>query len=108
MGKVVDYIEFLKMIKDKQIKAGTKLKIMGEIFYYNGSCICRNDNHERLASYLWECNLINTDVEILSEDEEIDIEAIEIENELSISANYRMIMNLTKAVKQLNKKLEEK
>lgn len=44
---------------------------------------------------------------ILSEeDEEIDIEAIKIENELSISANYRMIMNLIKAVKQLNKQMK--
>ena len=42
------------------------------------------------------------------EDEEIDIEAIEFENQLTVSANNRMIEQLIKAVKQLNKKLEGK
>lgn len=46
---------------------------------------------------------------ILSEeDKEIDIESIKIENELSVSANYRMIMNLIKAVKQINKQLNKR
>lgn len=47
--------------------------------------------------------------EILSEeDKEIDIDSIEFENQLTVKANNRMIEQLIKAVKQLNKKLEEK
>lgn len=53
--------------------------------------------------------ILRDNFKILSEeDKEIDIEAIKIENELSVSANYRMIMNLIKAVKQINRQLNKR
>ena len=93
----------------ESLKNGTIVRAIYEYEKYN--YIFRNGYliEEETEMEMGNSVLIARKFEILSEeDEEIDIEAIEFENQLTVSANNRMIEQLIKAVKQLNKKLEGK
>lgn len=123
MGKVVDGVELLRMIRDGEIKNGTTINLyldqhqIGE-YYLNDKQII-NKCEERLIDdeFFIDTFISNSSkFEILSEeDEEIDIDNLTEMNLLSesnigekINIITQNINELIKAVKQLNKKLEEK
>ena len=79
MGKVVDGVELLRIIRDGELKSGTKIKRIDidVIYYFNGRNIV-DEHNAILLRFLDDINFIKMKFEILSEeDEEIDIEAIE-------------------------------
>lgn len=133
MGKVVDGVELLRMIRDEELVNGDKIKFGGEIFILNieeREFYVKGKPGQKQYS-LFQCwtvdNIFDFKFEILSEeDEEIDIDSIEeidlFNNGIgfkdvylvmrSYDSNFKKITDkyneLIKAVKQLNKKLEEK
>lgn len=118
MGKVVDGVELLRMVRDEELKEETKLRdiIDGEIYVVTGTTdgiIREDENGTFLNDYGIMDTLICAKFEILSEEkEEIDIDSIK-ELDARIGPNLQdakasKINDLIKAVKQLNKKLEEK
>lgn len=125
---IVDGITLLTMIRDGEIKENTKLKDnLGEEYIYKddgygGLTLYKEDalnNEYYTPDYSFFTDKDIT-FEILSEqDEEIDIEAITYFDEVrdlstwsneTLSDNQRSILikikELTKAVKQLNKKIK--
>jgi hypothetical protein len=118
MGKIIDGVELLRMIRDKELKENTKFKIIGSgrIYEYRGGDKIYDFSEETNMRACW---LIGTKFEILSDDE-IDIDSI---LEIDINDDYKYteqdiehlihfftgyLNKIIKAVKQLNKKLEEK
>lgn len=122
MGKVVDGVELLRMIRDGELVNGDRIKFGGEIFILNieeREFYVKGKPAQKQYS-LFQCwtvdNIFDFKFEILSEeDEEIDIDNLTEMNLLSepniwekINIITQNINELIKAVKQLNKKLEEK
>lgn len=137
MKKIVEGIELLRMIRDGEIKNGTTINLyldqhqIGEYYLREKSLFNKDDNDLIDKEYFLDIFINDTHkFEILSEeDEEIDIDSIE---EINYEVNFgyvncgnmtkevkeglnrqfnninNKINELIKAVKQLNKKLEEK
>ena len=82
MVKVVDGVELLRMIRDKELKDGTKIKSRAydKIFEFDKEKqnVYVEDSAEDLFDYMYLNEIIADKFEILSEeDEEIDIQSIE-------------------------------
>lgn len=119
-NKIVDYIKLLTMIKEGkivegitieryegQLLCGTYILSRGKLVLNIGESVLENIN-----SYE---TLFNSTFKIISEETNIDnleelpiYENIENYNNMSIRANRLAINDLIKAVKQINKKLEER
>ena len=123
-NKIVDGVELLRMIRDGEIKENQEMLNINKNkrYYFDGACIMGKKEFEVLLSNISDVSFSRMKFEILSEeDEEIDIDSIEELNDtnydfINMTAtdlNYyhkltRTRLNeLIKAVKQLNKKLED-
>ena len=121
-NKVVDYIELLKMIKVREIKEGTELlDNYKQIWFYDGMDLIFKKTGESIGEREYISEVIGINFEILSESEEIDIESIEevsekhfkLPNGVQNQISYReqeeraKINELIRAVKQINRKLED-
>jgi hypothetical protein len=124
MGKIVDGVELLRLIRDGEIKEN-KTKIIDKASEEKYLFFDGNITDEQGVDLLYQVSDIDFATgkfEILSEeDEEIDIQAIIFFNEVRdlstwsngiLSENqreiFKKIRELTKAVKQLDKKIKEK
>jgi cystathionine beta-lyase family protein involved in aluminum resistance len=130
MEKVVDGVELLRMIRDGEIKNGTRLlRERGCMYIFNDGKIALDEEVYGFKEgtnifYIdkLECLLKSKFKIFLKEDKKIDIDSIEEVKHIYIynldpnvekvddrvSTNVEKINELIKAVKQLNKKLEEK
>lgn len=113
---IVDGVELLRMIRDEEIKEGTKIRYKNETYFFNGVNIEKEDKARREYLTKWLDDLIfaSSEFEILLEEKEepiIDIQAIEEinfltganDNELDIGNKMN---ELIKAVKQLDKEMK--
>lgn len=137
MEKVVDGVELLRMIRDGEIKNGTRLlRERGSMYIFNDGKIALDEEVYGFKEgtnifYIdkLECLLKSKFKIFLKEDKKIDIDSIE-EIDYEVNFGYVNCGNMTKevkeglntqfnntnnklnelikAVKQLNKKLEEK
>lgn len=122
---VVDGVEVLRMIRDGEIKDKTKIKDDCKTYVYDSKVGSffeddANDDGNHIMHYFTDIEFSRTKFEILSEDKEINIQAIEeIEkidfNGIDGRANLdiksareigQKINALVKAVKQLDKKIK--
>jgi hypothetical protein len=112
--QAINGIELLRRIKDDELKYGTKIKNIktGAIYvYYDGTALWRIEENKELEEVRISV-LVTGEFEIIEEDEEIDIQAIEEinfivgddENDTDIA---NKVNELIKAVKQLDKKIKE-
>ena len=114
MGKVVDGVELLRMIRDGEIKIN-KTKIIDtstkEEYIFDDNNI-RNKHFDNLLDQVCDIEFIRKNFEILSEeDEEINIDDIKELDTIRTYQNYELaikINELIKAIKQLDKKIKEK
>ena len=116
MGKVVNGIMLIELFHENKLEQKTKIRNCrtGEIYWYDKKFFTfwreNSGNHLPVSQFMTD------DFEILSEEEtEIDIDNLTEMNLLSepniwekINIITQNINELIKAVKQLNKKLEEK
>ena len=123
MGKVVDGVELLRMIRDGEIERGRKINLISDTdnysdTYYFSGC---NIRHLKGDYEIGSERLLNKKFKYELLDKEIDIQAITFFDEVrdlstwsngTLSDNQREIFNkireLIKAVKKLDKKIKEK
>ena len=120
---VVDGVELLRMIRDRELKEGTKVyyKFGNKMCKYtDGSLILVEDKSKSLLEIIPDCYFARGEFEIISEEEEIDIQAIEELDEDEInpkefglnewSYEAKVIVEqqnkLLHAIKQLDKKIK--
>lgn len=116
VNKVVTGIELLNMIVNKEFKDGDKIKWIEDIYCYiekEKDFYCE-DNNDYLLSCHSVITILENEFEIISKDEEIDIKKIEklVLNPydgtvINIDDIENKINELIRAIKQINKKLED-
>ena len=122
MGKVVDGVELLRMIKEDKLKYGDKIKntrTNAIYVYYDGTALWRIEQNKEFEE-IGISVLVTGEFEILSkENEEIDIDKIEELGKIlyigNNAENVKVVFNniidkqneILKALKQLNNKLKE-
>lgn len=103
--------ELMKKIADGEIKKNQKIKMIFNdnsevIFIFDGVDII-NDTYIEIFDIYEMKEILRTDFELIQD--EIDIDSIEeLEGIVEYSTERDTINKLVQAVKQLNKKLEEK
>lgn len=114
MGKVVDGVELLRMIRDGEIERGRKIKVSydtnySDVYYFSGC----NIRHLKGDYEIGSERLLNKKMKYEILEKEIDIQSIEEIKFISgddenayDSANK--INELIRVVKQLDKKIKEK
>lgn len=124
-NKIVDGVELLRMIRDKELKKGDKVQhfYSDEIYEIGNVDLVSIENEtELLSDSIGIIEFSNMEFRILSEeDEEIDVQSIEKLDEWITRRNGEVTQTegkildianktneLLKAIKQLDKKIKEK